>query len=89
MPAVRPTHAFKRQYKKKPQADRDRIDRCLTLLAYDPSYPGLHTHKIQGLSETVFEAYVDNANRVTFHWEGEEIVLRRNCNHDLVRSKHA
>ena len=33
----------------------------------------------------VWEAYVDRANRVTFHYDGETIVLRKNCNHDILR----
>jgi hypothetical protein len=33
----------------------------------------------------VWEAYVDNANRVTFHWKDGVIVLRRNCSHDILR----
>jgi hypothetical protein len=30
-------------------------------------------------------AYVDDANRVTFHYAGATIVMRNNCNHDIAR----
>ena len=34
----------------------------------------------------VWEAYVDRANRVTFHYADDgTIVLRKNCNHDILR----
>jgi hypothetical protein len=33
----------------------------------------------------VFEAYVDKKNRVTFHWEDGKIILRNNCNHDILK----
>lgn len=46
-------------------------------------HPGLQTHKVKG-HPGVFEAYVNMANRVTFHYEGDKIVLRNNCNHDRV-----
>jgi hypothetical protein len=60
------------------------IARCLALLAENPRHPGLHTHRVQG-SAGVWEAYVDSANRVTFHYDGPKIVLRNNCNHDILR----
>jgi hypothetical protein len=37
-----------------------------------------------GGTRGVWEAYVDSANRVTFHWEGDTIVLRNNCRHEIV-----
>jgi hypothetical protein len=32
----------------------------------------------------VWEAYVDRANRVTFHYEVGRIVMRNHCNHDII-----
>jgi hypothetical protein len=60
------------------------IARCLELLADNPRHPGLRTHRVQG-APGVWEAYVDRANRVTFHYDGPAIVLRNNCNHDILR----
>jgi hypothetical protein len=49
----------------------------------------LQTHELQSC-KGVFEAYVDKANRITFHYERREgqryIVLRKHCNHDILRS---
>jgi hypothetical protein len=63
---------------------RAAVARCIALLADDPRHPGLHTHRIQG-RPGVWEAYVDRANRVTFHWDGPTIVLRKNCTHDILK----
>jgi len=61
------------------------IARCIELLGDNPRHPGLHTHRVQGTAG-VWEAYVDRANRVTFHWAGPAIVLRNNCNHDILKT---
>lgn len=54
-------------------------------LGDDPGHPGLHTHPIQGTkSPKVFEAYVDQKNRVTWHWDEGTIVLLNHCNHDII-----
>lgn len=56
----------------------------MQLLADDPRHPGLQTHRVQG-SRGVFEAYVDRANRVTFHYDDAgRIVLRNNCTHEIL-----
>ena len=33
----------------------------------------------------MWEAYVDQPNRLTFHYDAERIALRKNCNHDILR----
>lgn len=62
---------------------QDAVKRCIRQLAENPKHPGLQTHKMKGVSD-VWEAYVDAGNRVTFHWEDGMIVLRNNCNHDML-----
>ena len=84
MPALDVPPKFKRVAKKKEPRLRAAIARCVQLLGDDPQHPGLHTHRVQG-APGVWEAYVDEANRVTFHYAGSTIVLRNNCNHDIVR----
>ena len=69
--------------KKEPQM-QFAIARCVQLLGDNPKHPGLHTHKVQGC-RGVWEAYIDGANRVTFHYADQKIVLRKNCNHDILR----
>ena len=84
MPELEVPRAFKRVAKKKELGLQVAIARCVELLADDPHHPGLHTHRVQG-APGVWEAYVDRSNRVTFHWNGPKIVLRNNCNHEILR----
>jgi hypothetical protein len=75
---------FRRAYKRKPEPMRAAIKATIKQLRTDSRHPGLHTHKVQG-AIGVWEAYVDGANRLTFHWEGDTIVLRNHCNHDVLK----
>jgi mRNA-degrading endonuclease YafQ of YafQ-DinJ toxin-antitoxin module len=84
VPEIDVPPSFKRTAQKKPPALRAAIARCVELLADNPRHPGLQTHRLQG-SPGVWEAYIDQANRVTFHYDGQVIVLRKNCNHDILR----
>lgn len=83
---VRTTNRFERSFKGKTPKMKKRILRTLELLAADPRHNGLHTHKVKG-TRGVWEAYIDNANRVTWEWADDAentIVLRNNCNHDVL-----
>ncbi len=74
---------FKKILRKKPPAMQDAVFECIRRLAENPRHPGLRTHRVQG-APGVFEAYVDGANRLTFHYEDGTIVLRNNCNHAIL-----
>lgn len=74
---------FKRELQKKPPALQRAILQCVASLVSDPRHPGLQVHQVQGTAG-VWEAYVDRKNRITFHFEGGVIVLRRHCNHDII-----
>jgi mRNA interferase RelE/StbE len=80
---VRLTNAFKRVLKKKPPRLQAAILACVEQLGEDITHPGLRVHKMQGVGE-IWEAYVDRANRVTFEWEGDTLVIRMNCNHQML-----
>jgi hypothetical protein len=76
--------AFAKVAKKKEKRLRQAIARCVQLLGDDPRHPGLRTHRVSG-RPGVWEAYVDRANRVTFHWDDAgRVVLRKNCGHDIL-----
>ncbi len=77
---------FKRVLKKKPQQMQDAVKATIEQLVTDPRHPGLQAHKMGG-HPGVWEAYVDAGNRVTFHYSEDKttIVLRNNCNHDMLR----
>lgn len=74
---------FKKVLKRKEKPIRDAVGECIRQLAENPKHPGLQTHKMKG-KNGVWEAYVDAGNRVTFHWDDGTIVLRNNCNHDML-----
>jgi hypothetical protein len=76
--------SFWKMARRKDKRLRQAIAKCVELLGDNPGHPGLSVHLMQG-HRNVWEAYVDSGNRVTFHWEGETIVLRKNCNHDMLR----
>lgn len=76
--------SFRQRLRKKPRPMQEAIAECCQRLADNPRHPGLQVHRIQG-HPGVWEAYVDKANRVTFHYGSEgQIVLRNNCNHDML-----
>ena len=52
-------------------------------LADDPRHAGLRVHRVRG-TDGVWEAYIDGSNRLTFHYDGDAIVLRNHCSHDIV-----
>ena len=76
---------FKRRLSRKTPAQNDAIMRCIAWLHENVHHPGLHTHRVQG-TNGVWEAYVDDANRLTFHYDGSDLVLRNHCNHDVLRT---
>lgn len=83
MPPLIIPRSFKKRLNKKTPQLAGAILECIARLGEDPRHPGLHTHSVQG-SPGVFEAYVDQANRVTFHYEAGAIVLRNHCRHDIL-----
>lgn len=85
MPEIVIEPAFKKRLAKKTPQQRGAILECIERLGRNSRHPGLHTHRVQG-AKGVFEAYVDDANRVTFHWEDGAIVMRNHCNHDVLKT---
>lgn len=81
---IRTESRFKRAYRKKPREMRAAIDNAVTQLRRDWTHKGLRAHKMQG-AFGVYEARLDGGNRLTFHWDGETIVLRKHCNHDILK----
>lgn len=75
---------FKKVMGKKEPAMQASIVAAIQQLADDIEYPGLRVHKMQGHAG-VWEAYIDRSNRITFHYGEDGIVLRNNCNHDMLR----
>jgi hypothetical protein len=85
-----PEYVIPPSFKKVLAAKRPRLQgailECIARLGENPRHPSLQTHLARGVpGGGVFEAYVDRANRVTFHYDAGRIVLRNNCNHDILR----
>lgn len=78
------TSKFSRQYDNKPPNERERVEKTMELLADNPHYPGLHSHKVQG-TYGIFECYIDDSHRITYEYgSNDRIVLRNNCSHNIV-----
>lgn len=60
------------------------IVRCITRLRENPRHPSLRTKKMQGV-EGVFESRASQADRVTWHWDEDVIVIRNHCNHHILK----
>ena len=82
IPVVATKH-FKKALAKKSVDMQAAILECIRRLGEDTRHPSLQTHPVRGRAG-VFEAYVDDSNRVTFHYDDGAIVLRNHCNHAIV-----
>ena len=80
---VRVSNRFRKQLHKKPADMQDAIAAAVTQLRTDHRHPELRTHRVWG-EPGVYEARLDKGNRLTFHWDGDAIVLRNHCNHDVL-----
>ena len=86
MPTLVIPDNFRKVMQKKEAKLQAAVLECVQRLGEDPRHPSLNTHRVQGTAG-IWEAYVDRANRVTFEWAGDAIVLRHNCNHDILRRR--
>jgi len=86
LPPLRVPDEFRDALDRKEAKLAGAIARCVHKLGMNPRTPGLRTHPVQGTrNPKVFEAYVDMKNRVTWHWDGDTIVLLAHCNHDILK----
>jgi len=74
---------FKRRLRQKPPKMREAIAEAVAQLCVDHRHTGLRTHRVWS-KKGVFEARLDGGNRLTFHWDGDTIVLRNHCSHDIL-----
>jgi mRNA interferase RelE/StbE len=79
-----PAH-FRKKLRKKPPEMRSKVLEAVSRLQDDPRHPGLRTHRVWG-TPGVFEARLDQGNRLTFHWDGPTLVLRTHCSHDVLKN---
>jgi hypothetical protein len=83
MPGLEIPERFRKRLLAKPTDLQGAVLRCIKRLGDNPRHPGLQTHR---LTTSVWEAYVDEANRVTFEYLADgRIRLRNHCNHDILK----
>lgn len=86
MPEVEIPLRFKKRLAQKSTESQGAILRTVQQLAdHGTRYPGLHCHPVRGY-RGVWEAYVNEGDRVTFNMAGGRITMRVHCNHDVLRS---
>lgn len=79
------TPKFVKTYRQKPPEMREAIRKAVTLLRTNPRHKSLRSRKMQGHPD-VWEARVTQGDRLTYHFEDGTIVLRRHCNHSMLRN---
>jgi hypothetical protein len=85
LPKILRAPAFDRAFKKKTPEMQGAILRTLKRLSEGDRSPGLGVKKMQGF-KGIYEARVDDANRVTFERRDGVLYLRANCNHDILKN---
>jgi hypothetical protein len=77
---------FKKRLARKSIESQGAILRTIQqLIDHGPSYPGLNTHPVRGTGG-IYEAYVNDGDRLTYERDGDTLVLRVHCNHDILRA---
>jgi hypothetical protein len=80
---MRVPRPLKKSLEKKTPEMQAAIVECFRRLRTDYRHPGLHAHRVRGTKD-LWEAYVDQKNRVTFFWDGPMIVVENHCSHKVV-----
>jgi mRNA interferase RelE/StbE len=79
------TDRFKKAWKELEETEKALAAKVLQNLLKDFRYPGLGVKKIQG-AKGIWEARVSRTIRLTFHIDGDSIVLRNIGKHDNTLS---
>lgn len=79
-----PTKRFKASFKKLPPALQDRALKQLDLLLTNPFHPSLHTKKIKGLRDKIFEARITKSYRLIFKIQEEQYILLDIGKHEIL-----
>lgn len=77
--------SFRRDYRKLPAHVQEKVLKALMLFEQNSRHPSLQTHIIRGTKNPkVFEGYVDQNYRFTFHYEDDTVVFRRVGPHSVI-----
>jgi mRNA interferase RelE/StbE len=80
---LRFTGQFEQAYEKLSRAEKESVQKALSLLEENPGYPSLHIKKLEGTRD-IWEARPSRRLRMTFQMEGEMIIMRNVGEHDKV-----
>jgi hypothetical protein len=75
--------SLKKSLAKKPHEMQAKILKCVTQLRIDPHHNSLHVHRVNH-RPGILEARIDRANRLTFYWDGDTVVVENHCNHEIL-----
>ena len=75
------TETFKRTYQRLTIAEQEAVKRAIEKLSQNPGHPSLRVKKMKG-RVGVWEARASRDLRLTFAWDGDEIILRVCGHHD-------
>jgi mRNA-degrading endonuclease YafQ of YafQ-DinJ toxin-antitoxin module len=74
--------ALRRKTRRSPK-DAERTIETVELILNEPENRGLNQHLLNR-RERIWEAYISDSARLTYHREGETVVFRNNCRHDII-----
>ena len=78
------TERFRKEFRKLPRAMQLRALEAIETFEEDRSHPSLHARKMEGTAG-IWEMRVSAGYRITFQFQGEDVVLRRIGTHDILR----
>ena len=80
------TPRFNRQLARKHKRAPDlaaAVIRTVEMIVHDPENRGLNAHLLDR-RDRIWEAYVTKAARVTYQVDGDAVIFRNNCRHDII-----
>lgn len=80
------TKPFLHDYQELPSHIQAEVDKALALLLENLRHPSLQVKKMQPKQRGIYELRVTQGYRLTFHVDGEQIMLRRVGTHDILRT---
>jgi mRNA interferase RelE/StbE len=76
--------SFRADYRRLPHDAQEKVDKTLLRFEENPRHSALQVKKMQG-TRNIYECRVSIGYRLTFHWEGDVVALRRVGTHDILK----
>lgn len=74
--------ALNRKRRRDPRA-ADAVLETMQKVLNEPENRGLNQHLLDR-RQRVWDVYIDRANRLTYQRDGDTIIFRNNCRHDII-----